>query len=363
MSKPFAAFADPETVRALADRIVQYDSRPLTLMEVCGTHTMSIMKYGIRQVLPPAVRLVAGPGCPVCVTESSYLDMAMTLAERDDVVLVSFGDLLRVPGSRGSLQACRSAGADIRIVYSPLDCLALCAAHPDKQVVFLSVGFETTTPVVALTVTKARQQGITNLSLLTANKTMPAALDALAGDDAVRIDGLIFPGHVCTIAGTASYEAFCTRYRIPGAITGFEPADILGAIAALTAQAARGEARLDNIYPRLVHREGNPQATAIVAEVFTPCSARWRGIGEIEDSGLRLRDAFAEMDAQHRFSLPTPPAREPAGCRCGEILKGTAEPTDCPLYGRACTPTAPVGACMVSSEGACAAFYKYRGIE
>jgi len=354
------AFRAPEVLRPLADQLAAYAGLNLTIMEVCGTHTMSIMRYGVKGVLPSTIRLVSGPGCPVCVTPSSYIDMAIELAAREDVVIASFGDLLRVPGSRGSLMASKSAGSDIRIVYSPLDCLALCEAHPDKRIVFLSVGIETTVPASALLVMKAIERGIGNLSLLTANKTMPAALEALVADTEVRVNGFILPGHVCTIAGTEFYAAFCARCGIAGVIAGFEPADLLGAILAISRQASGGVARLDNLYTRVVKPEGNTLACTAVATVFEPCDAAWRGLGVIPDSGLRLRDAYAAFDAQRVFKLVEPTAREPAGCLCSEILKGKKTPEDCPLFGTVCEPASPVGACMVSTEGTCAAYYKYR---
>jgi hydrogenase expression/formation protein HypD len=356
----FAAFRDPDALRAIAGSMALYNGRPLAFMEVCGTHTMAMMRFGIKGAMPPAIRLVSGPGCPVCVTGASYIDMAVELALRDGVILATFGDLMRVPGSRMSLMDCKARGADVRVVYSPLDTLALSKEHPDQRVVFLSVGFETTTPVVALTVRKAREQGIDNLLLLTANKTMPRALEALAADPELRIDGLILPGHVCTIAGSEFYEEFCARYAIPGVITGFEPLDMLLGIKALLAQSERGEARVENLYPRVAKYAGNPLAVAAVAEIFAPCDACWRGIGVIPASGLRLRDEYAAFDAQRVFHLADTPVPEPKGCLCSEILKGKRLPTECPLFGKACHPGAPVGACMVSSEGACAAYYQYQ---
>lgn len=361
MDNLLRAFRDPEILRNAVARLAGYTGRPLAFMEVCGTHTMSIMRYGIKQVLPPAIRLISGPGCPVCVTESSYIDMAIELAARKDTIVATFGDLMRVPGSEGSLQARQSAGADVRIVYSPLDCLQICQAHPDKQVIFLSIGFETTTPAAALTVRKAREMGVTNFALLVANKTMPEALNALAADDDLHIDGFILPGHVCTIAGTDFYDTFCAQHRIPGVVAGFEPVDILGAILALVAQVEEGVARAEIIYTRLVNACGNPRATDAVNAVFEPCAARWRGIGEIANSGLRLKDEFASFDAQKVFHLAEKTSQEPKGCLCSEILKGKKTPEDCPLFGSVCQPSSPVGACMVSTEGTCAAYFKYRG--
>lgn len=360
MSNQFTDFRDAALLHSMAEALSNYAGRPLTFMEVCGTHTMSIMRYGIKGVLPPAIRLVSGPGCPVCVTESSYIDMAVELAKRPDVILATFGDLLRVPGSRESLQTCKSAGADVRLVYSPLDTLAICHDHPEKQVVFLSIGFETTTPVTALTVLKAQASGIRNLSFLVANKTMPRVLEALVADHDFRIDGFLFPGHVCAITGSRFYEEFCRRYTIPGVIAGFEPADILGGLLGLVAQASEERAEAETYYARVVRREGNEQAQQATADVFTPCAANWRGFGTIPGSGLQLQEAYAAFDAKRRFALTEVEAREPAGCRCSEILKGRIDPTACPLFGTVCLPTSPVGACMVSSEGACAAYYRYR---
>lgn len=359
MNDPFAAFRAPELLRTIADSLAGYDGRPLAFMEVCGTHTVALLRSGIKDALPAQIRLLSGPGCPVCVTDSSYIDLAIELANRPEVIIATFGDLLRVPGSRESLLQRRAAGADVRIVYSPLDALALCTAHPDRQVVFLAVGFETTIPVIALAVLKAQEMGLRNFTLLTATKTMPRVLEALADDPDVRIDGFILPGHVATITGTAFFADFCRRTGIPGAVAGFEPADLISAIAALVAQHRAGVARLDNLYARLVRPDGNQAALAAIDRVFTLCDTAWRGIGVIPASGLRLREALADFDAMHRFHLEAPPAQEPAGCRCGEVLKGKALPSDCPLFGRRCLPTTPVGACMVSAEGACAAYYQY----
>ncbi|HEX2948055.1 MAG TPA: hydrogenase formation protein HypD [Armatimonadota bacterium] len=360
MQNELTAFRDPAIQRAMADKLSGYNGRRLTIMEVCGTHTASIMKYGIKDALPASIRLVSGPGCPVCVTDSSYIDMAIDLSRQRDIIIATFGDLMRVPGSQGSLMSSKSAGADIRVVYSPLDALKICTAHPEHHIVFLSVGFETTTPATALAVIKARQMGITNFSLLVANKTMPRALEALAADPETEIDGFIFPGHVCTIAGTKFYEDFCLRFSIPGAVAGFEPTDILGAIHAIVTQYENHDARMDNMYTRLVRREGNAQAVNATYSVFEPCSAPWRGIGDIAESGLRLRNDFRDFDAQAIFQIEAKPSVEPAGCLCSEILKGKNLPPDCPLFGTVCLPTSPVGACMVSSEGTCAAYYRYR---
>jgi hydrogenase expression/formation protein HypD len=357
--KLLEAFRHSDALRQAADRLAAYAGRPLAFMEVCGTHTVAIMKAGIKEILPPAIRLVSGPGCPVCVTGASYIDLAVALAGRPELIIATFGDLMRVPGSRGSLQGAKAAGADVRMVYSPLDCLALCAAHPDRTVVFLSVGFETTTPVVALLVQQALQSGTRNLLVLTANKTMPEPLEALVADPALRLDGFLLPGHVSAVIGMSFYEAFCARRGVSGAVAGFEPLDLLGALLALVRQAEQGSPTAMNLYPRVVRHAGNPHALAAIAETFEPCDAVWRGLGVIPASGLRLREKYAGYDAVRVLGVSEVPTAEPPGCQCGEILKGKKLPPDCALFGRTCTPLSPVGACMVSSEGSCAAYYRW----
>lgn len=352
-------FRDPSLVpplRARIERAAVRLGRPATLMEVCGTHTMAIARHGLRELLPATVRLVSGPGCPVCVTPIGYVDHALALARRPGTVIATFGDMVRVPGSRTSLGAERGRGARIQVVFSSLDALKLARAEPGTEVIFLAVGFETTAPTVAATLRQAVVEGISNFSLLVAHKTIPAALEGLARAPA-RLDGLLCPPHVSAIIGTRPYERVAAL-GIPCVVGGFEPLDILLAVAMLLEQLADGRAEVENEYGRVVARDGNARARAILDEVFEPCDAEWRGLGVIPGSGLRLRREHASRDAV-RFAVELEPPREPAGCRCGEILVGAASPADCPLFGGACTPEDPVGACMVSSEGTCAAHHRY----
>lgn len=357
-----APFRDPKTARALVSALgkaVEGLSRPLTFMEVCGTHTMAIHQHGLRSLLPDNIRLTSGPGCPVCVTPVAYVDHALALARRPDTIIATFGDLARVPGSTASLQTEKARGADIRIVYSPLDAVALARKNPEREVVFLGVGFETTTPTIAGAILQARELGLSNFSVLSANKTMPAPMAALTADPELAIDGYLCPAHVATVIGGEGFRSLAATYRISCVITGFEPLDILHGLLLLVRQAKAGEARVEIQYRRFVRPEGNAKAREIMAQVFEPCTADWRGIGPIPESGLKIRAAFAGFDAARKLPVIVEPAREPAGCRCGEILKGKLAPRECPLFGAACTPESPVGACMVSSEGACAAAYKY----
>jgi len=354
-------FRDPALVAPLVLRMERAAAQtgPVTLMEVCGTHTMSIARHGLGQLWPDQVRLVSGPGCPVCVTEVGYVDHARALARLPQVTIATFGDLVRVPGSTGSLAEERAAGARVQVVTSPLEALDLCKAEPEREVVFLAVGFETTAPTIAATLLRAEADGVANFSLLCANKTVPAALEILV--DGGGLHGLLCPGHVSTITGTAIYEPLAAR-GVACAVSGFEPLDILHGVARLLEQLVAGEFRVDNTYARLVRPEGNPKARLLCERVFQPCDAAWRGLGVIPGSGLTLVDALGARDAALRFpGLEIEPAREPEGCRCGEILAGKIGPRECPLFGRACTPEDPVGACMVSSEGTCAAAHRYEG--
>ncbi|MEI6519882.1 MAG: hydrogenase formation protein HypD [bacterium] len=357
INKPFR---DPVVINAEIEKIQSYSGRPLAIMEVCGTHTMAVMRYGIRDLLPANVRLISGPGCPVCVTGTSYIDAACYIAKMPNTIIATFGDLIRVPGSSTSLTQMRMQGADIRTVYSPLDCIKLCTDNPDKIVVFLAVGFETTIPVTALTILKMYEMLINNFVMLTAHKTMPAALNALANDKEIKIDGLILPGHVSAIIGTNFYSEFCARTGIPGAVTGFEPADILASILSIMRHCNGEIAGVDNLYSRVVKKDGNIHALAVIDEVYEPCDAVWRGIGNIPGSGLKLRKKYDHHDAEIRLNLPTFTDDENTPCRCGEVLRGKITPADCPLYAESCTPENPIGACMVSSEGACAAYYRYK---
>ncbi len=344
----------------------EYDGRKCRIMEVCGTHTHEIFRLGIRQLLSEKIQLISGPGCPVCVTPVSFIDEAIWLAEEKQCMICTFGDLVRVPGSRSSLQLSRGRGSDIRVVYSPLDAVALAAAYPEKQVVFLSVGFETTTPASCLAVQQAQQQGLHNFSLLTANKTMPGAIEAMAG----ATDLFLYPGHVLAITGTAYYEALARR-GISGVCAGFTGRELLTALAIAVTEFAKLPAAEDNVsgaekpgffrncYPRVVTAGGSPNAQKLVAEMLTPVDAEWRGIGVIPGSGLALQDILSDFDARRKYGIPRLESHYKTACRCGEVLTGKIRSEECPLFGKACTPEHPVGACMVSSEGACAAWYSY----
>jgi hydrogenase expression/formation protein HypD len=355
------AYRNPELARILARRIetVAAGCGTIRLMEVCGTHTMAIFRHGIRSLLPGSITLLSGPGCPVCVTAQADIDAFVALSRQEDVIIATFGDLMRVPGSGSSLQRERSSGADVRVVYSPMDAVNLARENPHRMVVFPGVGFETTAPTIAAALMMARQMGVDNFFVYSAHKTVPRALDALMSNPEVRIDGFILPGHVSVIIGTEAYRAFFDTHRLPCVVTGFEPVDILQGILRLVEVLAGGEPMLDNVYGRAVTGDGNPQALAVMNQVFEPCDAPWRGLGVIAESGLALRSAFAGFDAVTRFALEVKETPEPKGCACGEILSGTRTPPQCALFRKACTPTNPVGPCMVSSEGTCAAYYRY----
>lgn len=359
MSKFVDEFRDPELAKKLVSMLSSYKGRPVNLMEVCGTHTMSISRYGIRGLLPENINLISGPGCPVCVTPVSYINSAILLSGEKDVIITTFGDLMRVPGKSSSLLKEKGRGRDIRIVYSPLDSLKIAKDNPDKKVVFLSVGFETTTPVTALTVLRAREENIKNFCVLPANKTMPEALKILASDRDVKIDGFLYPGHVSAVIGTKYYEELAAALGIPGVVAGFEPLDILHSILRLVSNIKSGKAVVENDYTRVVASEGNPTAVQKINDVFEPCHSVWRGIGVIPGSGLKIREEYKDFDAGQFFDLDSSNDEEPEGCLCGEVLKGKVKPLSCKLFGKVCVPENPVGACMVSSEGTCAAYYKY----
>ncbi len=354
-------FRDPETAAALVRRIgsIRGAGRPARIMEVCGTHTMAIARSGIRALLAGRVTLISGPGCPVCVTPDGYIDAAVTLGRREGAILATFGDMLRVPGSRTSLEKERSAGADVRVVYSPLDAVALAAGHPGREVVFLGVGFETTAPAIAGAIREAARQGVRNFSVLASVRTIPEAMRALSSDPECAIEGFLCPAHVSAIIGSDAYRPVAEEFRIPCVVAGFEPLDILAGIWLLLRQIGRGEARVENEYARVATREGNRKAQALLAEVFRPCDTGWRGIGVIPGTGLAVSDAYAAFDAERRYGLRVEWRPEGGPCRCGDVLKGKIAPTECPLFGAACTPSEPVGPCMVSSEGTCAAFFRY----
>ncbi len=356
-----AQLADHEAVRGLVAaicRAAERVPRPVTFMEVCGTHTNAIAAAGLRRLLPPELRLISGPGCPVCVTEVSVLDRAEALAATLDVTLCTFGDLLRVPSSTGSLERARAKGADIRVVYSPRDAVTIARNEPQRRVVFVGVGFETTVPTVAAALAEAEETGVRNFLCLSAHKTMPAPLRALAGDEDVAVDGFICPGHVSVITGWRAFAFLPEEFGIPAAVAGFSPTDVLRAVLSLVRQCVDGRATVENVYSRVVSEGGNQTAQRLVERFFAPADATWRGLGVIPGSGLELRPEYGHRDAARlEVSLPLP--REPQGCRCGDILKGCLDPPACPLFATACTPDTPVGACMVSAEGACAAWYRH----
>ncbi len=332
---------------------------PLRFMEVCGTHTMAIAQFGLKTLLPETVRLVSGPGCPVCVTPVGYLDHALALAGDPVNMVTSFGDLLRVPGSCSSLMEQRACGRDVRIVYSALDALTLAVQHPDRRVIFLGVGFETTAPTVAAAILNAERLGLSNFFVLASHKTMPAAMAALTVDPRLQIAGYICPAHVSTVIGGEAYRPLAEQHGIPCVVTGFEPADVLQGVLMLLRQRLAGEARVEIQYRRAVTWEGNRRAQELLQQVFEPCDAPWRGLGQIPGSGLAIRDRFGRFDAGRVLPVELPEPREPAGCRCGEVLTGSIAPEDCPLFHTVCRPETPVGACMVSSEGSCAAASRY----
>lgn len=356
-----SAFKDPQLAKGLVESIRTFapTDRQVTLMEVCGTHTVSIARNGIRSLMPDNVRLASGPGCPVCVTSNHDIDKVIALARIPGVIVTTFGDMTRVPGSTSSLLSEQANGADVRIVYSPLDALRIAQENPGSQVVFVGVGFETTTPLVAMAIKRAAAAGLQNFSVYAAHKNMPGALEAIVNDPELKVDALILPGHVSTIIGAEPYRFLAERYGIPGVITGFEPNDMLQGIAMIMRQIAEGRADIEIAYSRGVMQEGNPTALAAIDEVFETVPANWRGIGEIPGSGYKIRGEFAEFDAMRRFSPDVEPTVEHAGCRCGDVLRGIITPADCPLFRKACSPENPIGPCMVSSEGACAAYYRY----
>lgn len=346
-----------EELRALTKQI----NRPLKLMEVCGTHTVEIFRHGVRGVIPKDISLLSGPGCPVCVTSIRDVDAAIALAKRPEVILITFGDMMRVPGGKQSLMEARSEGADVQVLYSPLDALNLARKENSKQVVFFATGFETTSPLIAATVFQASQLGVPNFNIYSSHKLVPPALKALLNSPDVKVDGFIMPGHVSTIIGKKPYEFVAAEYRKPSVITGFEAAEIIEGILMIVRQIAQKRAEVEIQYRNVVKDEGNPRAVGLLDQVFEPADAYWRGIGVIPGSGLKLRKEYSAFDAAARFNPEIPDEPEPELCSCGDILRGVKVPTECPLFGTGCTPDSPVGPCMVSTEGSCAAYYKYGG--
>jgi hydrogenase expression/formation protein HypD len=355
-------YREAGAARKLAEHIARAASRPWTMMEVCGGQTHSIVKYGLSELLPPGLELLHGPGCPVCVTPLETIDKALALAAMPGLMLCSFGDMLRVPGSHTDLLRLKSQGADVRVIYSPLDALALAEAHPQRKVVLFAIGFETTAPATAKAAALARRRGITNFSLLVSHVRVPPALRFVLQAPGNRVQAFLGPGHVCSVMGLPEYQEVSAEYRVPIVITGFEPVDLLEGILRVVEQLERGEARVENQYARVVRPEGNLEAQKLVQEVFCVCDRAWRGIGVMPRSGLALTPEYRHLDAE-RLGVLTAEVVEPAECLSGEILIGLRKPPDCPAFGRRCTPLHPLGATMVSSEGACAAYFQYRQLD
>lgn len=340
-------------------KLMRKTGRPLKLMEVCGTHTVAIFRHGIRDVIPEDIHLISGPGCPVCVTSIRDVDSAIALSAIPNVTLGTFGDMMRVPGGTESLNDAKARGADVRIFYSPLDSLKFAMEAPEREIVFFATGFETTSPLVAATVAEAARKDVPNFSIVAVHKLVPPALEALLHSAEVRVDGFILPGHVSTIIGVKPYEFVASTYGKPGVITGFDAGDIIQGILMILMQIVRKEAAIEIQYTKVVREEGNPRAVSLIDEVFEPCDAYWRGIGTIPGSGLKLREKYGRFDALKKFSPRITDYPEPAACSCGDVLRGVKVPPECPLFGTVCTPDSPVGACMVSTEGSCAAYHRY----
>jgi hydrogenase expression/formation protein HypD len=352
-------FRDARAVEALISAIHATTTRPWTIMEVCGGQTHAIVRFGIDQLLPPHIELLHGPGCPVCVTPMEMLDRAHHIARLPGVIFCSFGDMLRVPGSSGDLLSVKAGGGDVRIVYSPLDAVEIAAANPARKVVFFAIGFETTAPANGLAVWQARRRGLENFSMLVSHVIVPPVLKAILESPANRVQAFLGPGHVCTVVGFRDYESIASQFRLPIVISGFEPVDLLEGILEAVRLLENGKARVENQYRRVVHRDGNPASRRLIEEVFELCDRQWRGIGIIPESGYKLRHAFCAHDAERRFNVESLNTAESSICISGEILRGLKKPRQCPAFGHLCTPQSPLGATMVSSEGACAAYYTY----
>jgi len=353
-------YRDSKLCEKLASQIAKIaKGKYITLMEVCGTHTMSIARYGIKNLLPPNIQLLSGPGCPVCVTADADIDKAIAYAEKENIILTTFGDMMKVPGTFSSLSTEKSKGREIKVVYSAADALQLAISNPEKIVVFLGVGFETTIPTVAVSILDAKMNGIKNYYVLSMHKLIPPALRALLDDKEVCVDGFILPGHVSTIIGVEAYKVIPEEYGVACAITGFEPVDILQGILLLVKQIVCGKPRVENQYRRVVKEHGNPKAQRLIEEVFEPTDCEWRGLGVIPRSGLKIKDKYSDFDIEKKIKIKIQKRKKNTRCICGEILRGVKTPLDCTLFGKRCTPENPVGPCMVSSEGTCAAYYKY----
>jgi hydrogenase expression/formation protein HypD len=353
-------YRDVEEARRYARTLRRLATRPWTLMEVCGGQTHSIVRFGVDELLPPEITLVHGPGCPVCVTPIELIDAAIEIAARPEVIFASFGDMLRVPGTREDLLAAKARGADVRMLYSPLDAVTLARENPSREVVFFAVGFETTAPANAMAVHRAAHEGLGNFSLLVSHVLVPPAIEAILQAPGTRVQGFLAAGHVCTVMGYTEYEPLARRYRVPIVVTGFEPLDILQGITMCVRQLEEGRAEVENQYSRSVRRDGNAEAQRLIREVFEVVPRRWRGIGEIPASGLALRGPYAAHDALRHFGVAARQAEEPSECISGQVLQGLRKPADCPAFATRCTPERPLGAPMVSSEGACAAYFRYR---
>jgi hydrogenase expression/formation protein HypD len=355
-------YRDQEIIQSLAEKIALINQRDIRLMEVCGTHTMSIARNGIRQFLPKNMTLISGPGCPVCVTSQQQIDQFIKLAQTKGVIITTFGDLIRVPGTSSSLQKERANGADVRVVYSTLDCLEIAAKNPTKEVVFIGIGFETTAPTIAAAILEAERRKLRNFSVISSHKLVPPALIALLNNKNVKVNGFICPGHVSVIIGAQAYQTIAEEYEVPCVIAGFEPVDILQAILMLVEQIEQQTAKVEIAYQRAVNFEGNQKARTVMYQVFEPCDTEWRGLGWIKQSGLKIRSAYQNFDVEQKFDLSVEHAPNPTGCICGEVLCGIKTPADCLLFRKACSPDNPIGPCMVSSEGTCVAYYNYQQV-
>jgi hydrogenase expression/formation protein HypD len=356
-------FSDPAIAGRLLDQIHRATTRPWAIMEVCGGQTHSIIRHGIDQLLPQNIEMIHGPGCPVCVTPLEIIDRALAIAARKDVIFCSFGDMLRVPGSERDLFRIKSEGGDVRVVYSPLDALGIARENPEREVVFFGIGFETTAPANAMTVYQAKRLGIRNFSLLVSHVLVPPAISAIMESSSCRVQAFLAAGHVCSVMGTAEYPPLAAKYRVPIVVTGFEPLDILEGIRRTVLQLEAGRHEVENAYSRAVQAEGNLPAMQMLRDVFTVTDRSWRGIGMIAGSGWRLSEAYSEFDAERRFAVTDIHTEESSICRSGEVLQGLIKPHECAAFGRECTPRNPLGATMVSSEGACAAYYLYRRLQ
>jgi hydrogenase expression/formation protein HypD len=359
--KFISEFRRSELAAGLISQIQRRSKTPARFMEFCGGHTVTIFRYGIRQVLPKTIEMVSGPGCPICVTANADLDKAIALSQIPEVIIATFGDMLKVPGSNSSLQEVKADGAEVRTVYSTMDALKIAGDNSDKSVVFLGIGFETTAPTIAASILQAEEKGIKNYYVLSLHKLCPPVIRALLDWGEVKLDGLICPGHVSAIIGSRPWEFIARDYGIPCVVSGFEPLDILQSVDMLVAQVENDKSEVEIAYRRGVQPEGNQQALRLMEQVFEPCPAQWRGMGEVDHSGLKLREKYQRFDAELAFDINPGPTQEPVGCICGDILRGVKTPADCRLFGKTCTPENPVGPCMVSAEGSCSAYYLYGG--